>query len=99
MKEIGNGSSADAGLTGEEVVMPGMEFMMQCYEHELKHPIKNLVSGQLARSLLIQVGRTATTTSIHLRILRMSQWWLQRCNRRELQQFQAVTCVLEMALG
>lgn len=46
--------------------MPGMEFMMQCYEHELKHPIKNLVSGQLARSLLIQVWRTATTTPIHL---------------------------------
>ena len=44
-----------AGPAGEELVMPGMEFMMQCYEDELKHPIKNLVSGQLARSLLIQV--------------------------------------------
>ena len=52
-----NGSTSDTGLTEEEVVMPGMEFMMQCYEHELKHPIKNLVSGQLARSLLIQVRR------------------------------------------
>lgn len=44
--------------------MPGMEFMMQCYEHELKHPIKNLVSGQLARSLLIQVPHTCLFVSL-----------------------------------
>ena len=48
-------SLPEMGPGGEEVVMPGMEFMMQCYEDELKHPIRNLVSGQLARSLLIQV--------------------------------------------
>lgn len=51
--------SGDSGaaVAGEsvEVVMPGMEFMMECYEDELKKPIRNLVSGQLARSLLIQV--------------------------------------------
>lgn len=39
---------------GAEVI-PGMEFMMNRYESELKKPIRNLVSGQLARSLLIQV--------------------------------------------
>ena len=43
------------GPNGEELIMPGMEFMMECYEDELKRPIRNLVSGQLARSLLIQV--------------------------------------------
>jgi hypothetical protein len=43
------------GPNGEELIMPGMEFMMVCYEDELKRPIRNLVSGQLARSLLIQV--------------------------------------------
>ena len=43
------------GSNGEELIMPGMEFMMECYEDELKRPIRNLVSGQLARSLLIQV--------------------------------------------
>lgn len=53
-------SLPDAGPSGEELVMPGMEFMMQCYEDELKHPIRNLVSGQLARSLLIQVRPTVT---------------------------------------
>jgi len=51
------------GPDGEEVMMPGMEFMMECYEDELKRPIRNLVSGQLARSLLIQVS------SLHLLML------------------------------
>ena len=30
--------------------------VMRCYEEELKKPIRNLVNGELARSLLIQVG-------------------------------------------
>jgi hypothetical protein len=29
---------------------------MRCYEEELKRPIRNLVNGELARSLLIQAG-------------------------------------------
>ena len=41
--------------TGEDAI-PGMEFMMHRYESELKKPIRNLVNGQLARSLLIQVS-------------------------------------------
>ena len=41
-----------------EETIPGMEFMMHRYESELKKPIRNLVNGQLARSLLIQVGFT-----------------------------------------
>lgn len=59
-------SIPDAGPSGEELVMPGMEFMMQCYEDELKHPIRNLVSGQLARSLLIQVWPTATSAPFYI---------------------------------
>lgn len=59
-------SIPDAGPSGEELVMPGMEFMMQCYEDELKHPIRNLVSGQLARSLLIQVHSNATSAAFDI---------------------------------
>jgi hypothetical protein len=32
--------------------------LMAVYEDELKKPIRNLVNGQLARSLLIQVCRS-----------------------------------------
>ncbi len=28
---------------------------MRCYEQELKKPVRNLINGELARSLLIQV--------------------------------------------
>ena len=35
--------------------LPGMDFLMQRYESELKKPIRSIVNGQLARSLLIQV--------------------------------------------
>jgi ATP synthase regulation protein NCA2 len=35
--------------------MPGMAFMMDAYEQELKRPIRNVVNGQLPRTLLIQV--------------------------------------------
>ena len=34
--------------------MPGMAFMMDAYEQELKRPIRNVVNGQLPRTLLIQ---------------------------------------------
>ena len=36
--------------------MPGMAFMMDAYEQELKRPIRNVVNGQLPRTLLIQVS-------------------------------------------
>ncbi|KAK9812896.1 hypothetical protein WJX72_005387 [[Myrmecia] bisecta] len=52
-----------AGDAGQQVAaLPGMEFMMQCYEDELKKPIRNLVNGQLARSLLIQVQKLKVDT-------------------------------------
>jgi hypothetical protein len=39
----------------EDVSLPGMAFMMECYEDELKRPIRNLVNGRLLRTILIQV--------------------------------------------
>lgn len=40
---------------GEEG-LPGLEFLMLRYETELKKPIRSIMSGQLARSLLIQAS-------------------------------------------
>ena len=40
----------------EDASLPGMKFMMECYEGELKRPIRNLVNGRLLRTILIQVG-------------------------------------------
>ena len=48
--------------------MPCAQFMMGCYEDELKRPIRNLVNGQLLRTILIQVrvaGRHAGSTALH----------------------------------
>ena len=39
----------------EDASLPGMKFMMECYEGELKRPIRNLVNGRLLRTILIQV--------------------------------------------
>ena len=50
-KEIIVSAKPDAASEG----LPGMEFLMQRYESELKKPIRSIVNGQLARSLLIQV--------------------------------------------
>ena len=47
-----------AARTSAERIKPaleGMDFMIACYEDELKKPIRNLVNGRLARTLLIQV--------------------------------------------
>ena len=37
-----------------EPTLPGMDYLMERYEEELKHPIRHIVNGQLARTLLIQ---------------------------------------------
>jgi hypothetical protein len=37
-------------------ITQGMARVMLSYEAELPHPIRNLMAGDLARSLLIQVG-------------------------------------------
>ncbi|KAI8113708.1 hypothetical protein M9435_003702 [Picochlorum sp. BPE23] len=49
-------------VDGEDSVLEGMEVMMHSYENELKRPIKNLVSGDLMRSLLIQVQKMKVDT-------------------------------------
>jgi hypothetical protein len=43
-----------------------LDFMMAHYEGELKKPIRNLVSGRLPRTLLIQARPSAA--AIHLRV-------------------------------
>ncbi len=43
------------GLGDDAAVASGMAVLMHSYEEELKRPLKNLVAGDLARALLIQV--------------------------------------------
>jgi ATP synthase regulation protein NCA2 len=45
--------------------MPGMAFMMDAYEQELKRPIRNVVNGQLPRTLLIQVQIVSSCRLLH----------------------------------
>ena len=52
-RELVAAAKPDAAASPEG--LPGMDFLMQRYESELKKPIRSIVSGQLARSLLIQV--------------------------------------------
>jgi hypothetical protein len=44
-------------LLDSDAVNRGMAVVMACYENDLKRPLRSLVSGELARTLLIQVGR------------------------------------------
>jgi hypothetical protein len=56
----GDGSAATEAAGGggaADAVGAGMAAVMSCYEAELKSPIRNIISGDLARTLLIQVGR------------------------------------------
>ena len=41
--------------TESDMVADGMAFLMRSYEDQLVNPLRNLVTGDLARSLLIQV--------------------------------------------
>ena len=43
-------------------LLEGMQIMMHSYEKELKNPIRNLVTGNLMRSLLIQVQKLKVDT-------------------------------------
>jgi hypothetical protein len=53
-----NSSVDDFGaLLDSDAVNRGMAVVMACYENDLKQPIRSLVSGELARTLLIQVCR------------------------------------------
>lgn len=49
--------AAGAGADHDhDALAGGMAQLMVAYEEQLKSPLRNLVAGQLARSLLIQVG-------------------------------------------
>jgi nuclear-control-of-ATPase protein 2 len=61
-----SGGGVDTGVAVVEVedvqLLEGMELMMRSYEQELKRPVRNLVSGDLMRSLLIQVQKLKVDT-------------------------------------
>ncbi|EIE20080.1 hypothetical protein COCSUDRAFT_48597 [Coccomyxa subellipsoidea C-169] len=61
------------GDEGDEL-LPGMAFMMSCYEDELKKPIRNIVNGSLLRAILIQEGETY---DIHM-IMNLSSYKVQK---------------------
>ncbi|BDA45296.1 probable nuclear control of ATPase protein 2 at C-terminar half [Coccomyxa sp. Obi] len=50
------------GIEEGDELLPGMAFMMGCYEDELKKPIRNLVNGSLLRAILIQVQKLKLDT-------------------------------------
>lgn len=56
----GNGTGSSSA--GDAEVLRGMDLMMRSYEQELKRPIRHLVSGDLMRSLLIQVQKLKVDT-------------------------------------
>lgn len=63
------GAAGPATSQGGELVplpppaaLEGMQLVMRCYEQELKKPIRNLINGELARSLLIQVQKMKLDT-------------------------------------
>lgn len=67
----GTGSGVtEAAVPGSGEVVPlnppaeleGMQLVMRCYEQELKKPVRNLINGELARSLLIQVQKMKLDT-------------------------------------
>lgn len=46
----------------QDEMVAGMKEVMESYEREMRAPVKNLVMGQLVRSLLIQVQRLKLDT-------------------------------------
>lgn len=47
--------AGDRAVADSDAVNKGMQVIMMCYERDLKSPIRNLMIGELARTLLIQV--------------------------------------------
>ncbi|KAK9901282.1 hypothetical protein WJX75_004086 [Coccomyxa subellipsoidea] len=69
LERAGAGDNAGAegeisGVKGDKAdeLLPGMAFMMSCYEDELKKPIRNIVNGSLLRAILIQVQKLKLDT-------------------------------------
>eukprot|EP00898_Chlorokybus_atmophyticus_P003064 jgi/Chlat1/3759/Chrsp259S03940 len=69
----GNGGGGGAGEEGDKMVM-----LMRRYEDELRHPVRNLIGGDLARAMLIQVQKVKVETESALlamdQILRANQF-------------------------
>ena len=70
----GDNAAAEGEKSGEvkgeeaDELLPGMAFMMSCYEDELKKPIRNIVNGSLLRAILIQVTFSSSLDHIMLLI-------------------------------
>lgn len=61
-----SGSQIDDNVLTQQVEHGDLTKFMEIYETQLKHPIKNIVSGELVRSLLIQVQKTKVDGSLAL---------------------------------
>jgi ATP synthase regulation protein NCA2 len=75
-----------------DAINRGMQAVMQCYEAELRSPIRNTVAGDLARTLLIQVcadppwllpfifpAGAASYAPMHERLQRVGRCWPGGC--------------------
>ncbi|SCW02879.1 LAFE_0F16292g1_1 [Lachancea fermentati] len=58
--------NVDTELIAKQVQMGDLTQFMQIYENQLHHPIKNILSGKLVRSLLIQIQKTKVDGSLAL---------------------------------
>lgn len=58
----GGGGDAAAAAAADTALLAGMQSVMSSYEQEMRSPIRNLVAGDLARCLLIQVQRLKVDT-------------------------------------
>lgn len=61
-----SGSPVNDEVLIEKVQQGDLTKFMEIYETQLRHPIKNIVSGELVRSLLIQVQKTKVDGSLAL---------------------------------
>lgn len=61
-----SGTRIDDNVLIQQVEHGDLTRFMEIYETQLKHPIKNIVSGELVRSLLIQVQKTKVDGSLAL---------------------------------
>ncbi|GFR42686.1 hypothetical protein Agub_g3497 [Astrephomene gubernaculifera] len=53
--DVPTASAASSSPTDDAALASGMSLLMRSYETELRHPLRNLLLGDLARALLIQV--------------------------------------------
>jgi len=62
MQKVVAAAKPDGGLEAtqiEEISSPGVASMMECYEGELKRPIRNLVNGRHSHIPLVAQAQTA----------------------------------------